>query len=128
MSESTNEHNRSLTSTIGKYIGLLIEDTRLSVAEKATRLVASMAFVAAVVIVSTIAMVFISLGVSMFLSEVLGPQWAFLIVSGFYVVVLVIIVAARRALFVDPIARYISRLIVTPPQNETNNDKPAPIS
>lgn len=129
MSEPNNEHSRTLAATVGKYISLLIEDTRLSLAEKTTRLVASIAFVAAVVIVSTIAMVFISLGVSMFLSEYIGPQWAFLIVSGFYIVVLAVIMAARRVLFVDPIARFISRLIVTPPQNENNNnDQPAPLS
>lgn len=128
MTETTNENSRSLFAIIGRYVSLFIEDTRLSVAEKLTRLVAAIAFVAAVVIVSTVAMVFVSMSVSMFIADAIGPQWAFLIVAGFYAVVLTVIVAAKRALFIDPIARFISRLIVTPPENEKNNDKPAPLS
>lgn len=128
MTDPAPDQGRSLPAIISRYVSLLIEDTRLSVAEKVTRLVASIAFVAAVVIVSTVAMVFISLSASMFLSQVIGPRWAFLIVAGFYALVLIIILAAKRVLLVDPIARFISRLIVTPPESDKNNDKPASIS
>lgn len=118
-----------LIDTVSRYVKLLLEDTRLNVAEKLTRLLSAVALCALLVIISTVMLVFISLGVSMLLAQTLGALWAFLIVAAFYAVLLAVIYFGRRTLFEDPIARFISRLIVLPPEKpEKNDDKPATLS
>ena len=119
-------------AAISRYVKLLIEDTRLGLAEKLTRLLSAIAVSAVIVILAIVAMVFVSIGISYLLTSVLSPVWSFLTVAAFYVVVIAVFVALKRQLVVDPIARFISSLLVEPPvptpSQTTDNDKPAAIS
>ena len=54
----------SLGDTVVRYLKLLVEDTRLSLAEKLTRLLSALAVCAIVIILATVAVVFITIGVS----------------------------------------------------------------
>lgn len=109
-----------LLAAAGRYIRLLIEDTRLNVAEKLTLLCSGVAVSAVLAILCTVAMVFISIGVALLLAQSTGTLWAFIIVAAFYVVLILLVIVFKRQIFTDPIARFISSLIVTPPV------KPAP--
>ncbi len=66
----------SLGDTVVRYLKLLVEDTRLSLAEKLTRLLSALAVCAIVIILATVAVVFITIGVSVALAPYLGPQWS----------------------------------------------------
>ncbi|MDE6612447.1 MAG: phage holin family protein [Muribaculaceae bacterium] len=120
---------RNLSATVAQYIRLLIEDTRLNVAEKLTRLLSAIALSALLTIVGTVALVFISIAVGFALAEIVPPLWSFIIVAGFYIVVLILLITCRTALLVNPIARFISSLLLPAPQKpKTNDDKPATLS
>lgn len=103
---------------IHRYLKLLIEDTRLNVAEKLTRLMSAVAIAAILLFLAVVTLVFLSLGISMALSEVMKPLWAFIIVAGFYMVLCVALIIARKQLIVDPIARFLSKLLLNPPVKE----------
>lgn len=119
----------SLGNAVASYVRLLIEDTRLNVAEKLTRLLSAVALSALLTIICTVALVFVSIAVGMALAAVIDPLWSFIIVAGFYLAVLVVLVTCRNALIVTPIARFISRLLLPAPQKKKENDnQPAPLS
>ena len=117
----------SLGDTVVRYLKLLVEDTRLSLAEKLTRLLSALAVCAIVIILATVAVVFITIGVSV--APYLGPQWSLFIVAGVYVLLIVAILVFKSALVVNPIARFISRLILQPPvSHDKSYDQSTPVS
>ncbi len=117
-----------LLSVVSRYLKLLVEDTRLNVAQKLTRLLSAIALASLLTIVSTVAMVFVSIAVGIALSDALTPLWSFVIVAGFYVVLLSLLVIFRKQLLVNPIARFLSVLLLDPPQNADNHAQSAPVS
>ncbi|MDE6467468.1 MAG: phage holin family protein [Muribaculaceae bacterium] len=117
----------TLWSTISTYLSLLIEDTRLSAAEKITRLLSGIAMCALMVILSTVALVFISIAGALGLASVLSPAWAFVIVAGVYLLIAALLLVFRTQLLVNPIARFISRIILPAPKKNESNDKSAPL-
>ncbi|MCM1066303.1 MAG: phage holin family protein [Muribaculaceae bacterium] len=120
---------RNLSEAVTQYTKLLVEDTRLSVAEKLTRMLSAIALCALLTILSTVALVFISIAVGVALADAIDPLWSFIIVAGFYIVLLALLVVCRTPLLVNPIARFISRLLLPAPQKHTpTDDKPAPLS
>ena len=120
---------RNLSEAVSRYTRLLVEDTRLSAAEKLTRLLSAIALFALLTILSTVALVFISIAVGVALADAIDPLWSFIIVAGFYVMLLVLLVVCRTVLLVNPISRFISRLLLPAPQKKpTTDDKPAPLS
>ena len=114
---------------VGKYLSLLVEDTRLNVAEKLTRLLSTIALASLLTIIVTVAMVFVSIAVAFALAESLSPLWSFIIVAGFYIVLLIVLVACRKALLINPIARFLSSILLEPPtKKEPANDQSTTIS
>lgn len=110
----------TLLSTVSEYLKLLLEDTRLNFAEKLTRILSASALFLLLTIVATVALVFLSIAVSIALSVAISPLWAFVIVAGFYVLVLVLLVTCRRTFIVNPIARFISTILLDEPvENQT---------
>lgn len=112
-----------LLASAGRYIRLLIEDTRLNVAEKLTLLCSGVAVSAVLAILCTVAMVFISIGVAFLIAQSVGILWAFIIVAAFYVLLIALVIVFKQQIFTDPIARFISSLIVTPPTKPATKDK-----
>lgn len=112
----------SISSDVGKYVSLLVEDTKLNIAEKLTRLLSAVALCSLLTIVVTVALVFVSIAVGLALSHVFSPLWAFCCVAAFYIIMLVVLVVARKQLLVNPIARFISVLLLDPPQEKPAND------
>ena len=100
---------KSLLATVSEYLKLLIEDTRLTLFLLLT-------------IVITVAMVFLSIAVSVALSVALRPLWAFIIVAGFYIVLLAVLFFGRKILIVNPIARFISSILIDPPADKNTEE------
>ncbi len=118
----------SLGNTLSAYGKLLIEDTRLSVAEKLTRALSAIALCSMLVLLVMAAIVFVSIAAGLWLSSVMEPSWAFVIVAAFYIVVAIVLIACRTALLVNPISRFITRLVLPAPKKTVNDDKPATVS
>ena len=119
----------AISRIVSKYISLLIEDTRLNVTEKLTRLLSAVALASLLTIIVTVAMVFVSIAVAIGLAESLSPLWSFIIVAGFYIVLLIILITCRKVLLINPIARFLSTIILNPPTNkDSSNDQPTPVS
>lgn len=104
-----------LYTEVKRLVSLYIENTKLLITEKLTLLLGRIALVAVAFVVSATALIFLSMAVADFLLRGLAPCWTYLIIGGFYVMLVAIVCCFRRKLIVDPIARYISRVILDPP-------------
>lgn len=125
----TNTGLAGIWQSVQTYIRLLIEDTRLNVAEKLTRLLSAVALASLMTIIFTVALVFVSIAVGIALAEILSPLWAFVIVAGFYLLLLVALVVFRTALIVNPIARFLSTILLDAPANTPHgHDEPTTLS
>lgn len=115
-----------LLRTISEYLKLLVEDARLNAAEKLTKLLSVCVLFVLLTMLITVAMLFLTIAVSLALSAAISPLWAFIIVTAFYLLLIVLVVTCRRSLIENPIARFITALIVKEPceQKPTseNND------
>lgn len=111
-----------LLRTISEYLKLLVEDARLNAAEKLTKLLSVCVLFVLLTMLITVAMLFLTIAVSLALSAAISPLWAFIIVTAFYLLLIVLVVTCRRSLIENPIARFITALIVKEPCEQ----KPTP--
>lgn len=119
MSENNPRSNiQQLIENVRRLVVLHIDYARLTATEKLTIILSTMAIYALVVIFATLSLVFITLGVGHLLATTIAPHFAYLIVAGFYVIVLVLLFLLRKKLFVNPIARFLSKLFVNPPEEK----------
>lgn len=114
MPDSDNAYNR-IFSEVKHLCNLEIENGKLLLTEKLTLLIGKITLTAVVFIMATAAMIFISMGVAHLLLRCMSPWATYVTVGGFYVAIAVIAAVFRRQLIIDPIARYISRVILDPP-------------
>lgn len=98
-----------------RLVSLEVENARLLATEKLTLLFGRIALVAVCFVVSATALVFLSMAAADFLLQNLPARWTYLIIAVFYIFIIIIAAAFRRRLIIDPIARFISRVLLDPP-------------
>lgn len=113
--DSEDSQYARLYKEVKRLVGLEAENAKLLLTEKLTLLLGRITLAAVCFVVSTAAFIFLSMSVADFLLRDLAPCWTYLIVGGFYVLIVIIVACFRRQLIVDPIARYISRVVLDPP-------------
>lgn len=119
MSEKSAKSNvAQMIENIKRLITLQLDYARLTATEKLTIILSTMAIYALVVIFGTLTLVFLTLGVGHLLATTIAPHFAYLIVAAFYVVVLIALLLLRKKLFINPIARFLSKLFVNPPEKD----------
>ena len=130
---NTDNNNGGLYSTLWRLarriLKLRVELVRLTIAERLTRLFVSILSTALLIILGAFVLAFISTAAVDLLTEAL-PSWvASLIIAGVYVLVILVVYLLRRPLIINPIARFVSRLILeapsipqTPQASDENED------
>lgn len=113
--DSENSYSQ-IYAEVKKLCSLEIENARLLLTEKMTLLVAKVMLTAVVFVLSTAAMIFISMALADYLLRSLSPAATYSIVGLFYILAAVLIAAFRKQLIVDPVARYVSRVVLDPPE------------
>lgn len=103
---------QSLWERIKRLVTLKFEYTRLTVAEKATVLLSSVALAVIMFFAGAAVLFFLSVALSHLLAESVGMVWSSVIVAGIYLIALLIVVAFRKQLIVNPISKFITRLIL----------------
>ncbi len=108
-----------LYQEVKRLANLEIENARLLITEKLTLLLGRVTLVAVSFVMCTCALIFLSMSLSDWLLCNLEPCWTYLIVGGLYILLAIVCFLLRRQLIIDPIARYISRVILDPPASKT---------
>lgn len=112
----------TISAMLKRYLNLLFEDLRFSTAEKLSIVLSTTVVFLLSVILITISVVFLSIALGQYLCEILTPAWGNFIVAGFYLLLLAILYIFRTALVVNPVSRFISRLILKAPEPK-NSEK-----
>lgn len=95
---------------------LKVEDVRLVLAVKITRLLGALVFVFIGFVLSLFIITFVAVSMAHLLSDAMSPVWAYLIIAGVYMLLFLVIYLAKKPLIMDPIARFMSQLIVENPE------------
>jgi high-affinity Fe2+/Pb2+ permease len=102
--EKTFAKVEELADTVKEYVNNRIESAKLTAAEKSSAVVAVLIAGLIVAVIFTFFIVFAGVALSLVLGEWIGKTWAgFLIVAGFYLLLGVIIWAARDKIIRLPI-------------------------
>ena len=127
------QSNDSVSGTLNslmrniKRLGLLyVEKARLKTTEKLTILLSTIAFTAIMMALAIVFIVFITIGIGHLLATSIAPHMAYLYVACFYLLIILLVVLLRRKIFIDPIARFMSRLLVEAPEEESDDESEEP--
>lgn len=101
-----------LWSDLRAYLDLKIEYTKLTVAEKVSILLATLVTIMMCFVFGVTILFFLTLAAANWIGDSLGMPLAYCIMTGFYILLLVLIVVFKRQLVFNPISRIISKLIL----------------
>ena len=121
MMEKSSIHR--IISRIKRYLGLQREYVMLSFAEKLTVLLTALIVGAIMMLVCSLVLIFLSLAVSSWLSDVLGSDvYGYGIVALFYLVCGAVFYANRRNWIANPIANALVTMLVGEKHHESDAD------
>lgn len=103
---------RSLWTETKNYLELQKEYLKLDTAEKLSVLLSAVATVVLCATFALAAILFVMVALTLLLAKVVGGVWSAVIMGGAMLLVIVIILIARKRWIVQPISRFIARLIV----------------
>lgn len=109
----SNETYKSIWQQVVELVKLYITGAKLTVSEKAATLLSTGAVCALIFVLGIVAFFFLSMAAVHWISQGVGLDWAYLIMAGFYVLLIVLILVFRKPLIVDRVARFISRLLLS---------------
>ena len=118
MSNQENQKEQPVSSLVTELYdmsrqmaALKIEDFKLMLSQKLTKLLGSVTFGAIALISAVSFVVFVGFAITELLADVL-PLWgSYLAVAGLVVFLVLLVFIMRRRLIFDPLARFISRLL-----------------
>lgn len=114
MSDTKQDQFHSLWAELRTTLKLNVDYAKLTAAEKLTMLLTALSFALLAFVLISLIMFFLSIAIVRWIATGVGIIWAYFIMCGFYMVLLGVVVAFRRQLIVNPIARFVSRLFFNP--------------
>ena len=102
-----------LWAELKRYLTLQIDYAKLTTVEKLVVLLSAIAMVAVMLILGACVLFYLSFAVVFMLSDAIGSTWgAYLIVSGIFLVLMLVVYALRQKLILDPVSRFLTRLFL----------------
>jgi len=102
-----------------KFFSLEWDYNKLTAVEKLAILLSTTAFIVVLIIIGTFVLHYLFAALITVLADALQCRWAaYLIAAGILLVLLLVVVAFKKQLIVNPIARFVSKLFLKPEDNE----------
>lgn len=108
---------RSLYDACKRLAGLYVDSAKITATDKVTTLFSVVAIFLVGMLLSLLAVVFLALALVCLLESVLSPCWTFLIVTGLFLLLIVLLIVFRVQLVYNPVARFVSKLFLKPPKS-----------
>lgn len=106
-----------------RLIRLYLDNVRLTVAEKLTVVFSAAVVLISLLVLGIFALAFFSGAMVQLLALVL-PQWVcYAICFGFFVLLMILVLTLRKWVIINPIARFVSRLIFEEKENEKSHEE-----
>jgi len=110
--KETKEQLGSLWAELRESLRLNVEYAKLTGAEKLATLLGIATLGLLIIIICSVVLFMISFGLTILLAKSTGMFGACMIMAGIYMVIVVVLFFLRKQLVFDPIARFISTLIL----------------
>ena len=114
--EDNSQSIKVLWQSIKRLISLNVDNAKLTLVEKLALFSTAAAFYFVVLLLGVIIVFFVSMSICHLLLQVMEPQYVYLVMAAFYMILLVIVCAMKNVLFLNPISRFVSKLLLNPPQ------------
>jgi len=101
-----------LAEVLKHYIGLQTEYMKLDVVEKVMHLITVLALSAVLGVLLMLALIYLSFAAAHALSSLVGTPWAFAIVGGCYLMLLVLFVIFRKAWIERPVVKLLASILL----------------
>lgn len=105
------EAYRNLWRQLTELVRLYLVNARLTLTEKMARLLGLLAVCAIIFVLGVVAFLFISLALINWIGTGVGIEWAYMIMGGFYILLIVLLLVFKKVLLINPLSRFISRLL-----------------
>lgn len=105
-----------------RYVNLQIDYAKLTALEKATILLSGIVLTLIGIFVFGFMLFFVAIAVADFFKEVMEPPYAHLCVAGIYLILFIFIYIFKKPLIVNPISRYISKIVFSKEVDNTQNE------
>ena len=110
----TDNKYTELWEEVKKYLTLQIDYAKLTAVEKLVVLLSAIALATVLMILGACVLFYLSFAIVYMLVDVIGCVWgAYLIVSGLFVVLAIVVFALRKQLILDPVAKFLTKLFLT---------------
>jgi len=117
--ETTAKHIESLYSKVKEYTETSIELYKLNAIDVTADVVSSIASRIVLVLAFSLFTLFVNIAISLFIGNLLGAYyWGFLIVSGFYLIISVILYYYGGKLIIEPISNLVISKLLKPRRPE----------
>ena len=117
---------------VKKLSGLQIEKVKLQLTEQLTLILSKVLLAAIIFVMIVAAVIFLTIACAQWLKGIMNPLVAYSIVAVFHMVVAALVFMFRRQWIIDPIARFLSRIILDPPsphrQSHTTSNNPSALT
>lgn len=114
MQETDNTANpyKDLFSETKKYVELQTRLFKLESVEKSGILLSTLIFLMLAVVLCAGLGFYLMFTIAYLLEPVMGLMWSFLVISGFYLLLIIILFAFKKKLIINPIIRFLSQLFL----------------
>ncbi len=122
---SIDDRVRSARQSLRRLIELYLENAKITTAEKLTLFCTAATVGVICLVLGLFALAFITVSLIELLALAI-PVWAsYLIFAGIYAVIIIALILLREPLIMNPIARFLSKLLLEPERRHTDDKKHA---
>lgn len=119
MQEEPESDYKRTWDEVKKYLFMQVDYAKLTATEKLTVLLSAVAVIAVVLILGAGVLLYLSFAFVQLLTIWLGSAlWAYLVMSGIFAVILLLVFIFRKQWIIDPVARFLSKLFLSPPDRD----------
>lgn len=109
---------------VKKYLELQKEYVKLDAAEKLTITLSTILIVAVLLLLGSIVLLFLTFALAYYLGNVLGSlPIGFSIIAAFVLLLAAIFYLNRNRMVIQPLARFMTKLIITKEEDDNNNQQ-----
>lgn len=112
MKENLTTELKELFQQATRWVKLEVRYAKLTVAERATLLMGTLALALIALLIGMVILIVLAFAMADWLDNFMSPALSRLCVSGVLMLLMVLIVLLRKPIIIDPIARFLSKLII----------------
>lgn len=101
-----------LIEMVKHNVELRKEYAKLDIVEKVVRLLSAAALALTLTFISVAVLLFASAAIAVWLSSYIGLTYSLLVVSGFYLLLLLLVYGSRKSWIERPLVKYLSRMLL----------------